>query len=203
MKLSYAITVYNELEEIKRLINFLLSNKREEDEIVVLWDNSGDIKVFEYLSLLDIPNFTLSSDTFNKHFADWKNQLSTLCTGDYIINIDADELPSMSFMENVIGMLEENSEIDVFIVPRWNIVKGITEEHIKQWGWNVDEYDRVNWPDYQMRVYKNNCTIEWINSVHEILTGFMTFAPLPDSMYFEHYKTIERQEIQNNLYKTI
>ena len=48
MKLSYAITVYNELEEIKRLIDFLLSNKREEDEIVVLWDNGGDER---YLSI--------------------------------------------------------------------------------------------------------------------------------------------------------
>jgi hypothetical protein len=39
MKISYAITVCNELEEVKRLVNFLLSNKREEDEIVVLADS--------------------------------------------------------------------------------------------------------------------------------------------------------------------
>jgi hypothetical protein len=39
MKISYAITVCNELEEVKRLVNFLLSNKRQEDEIVVLYDS--------------------------------------------------------------------------------------------------------------------------------------------------------------------
>ena len=32
MKISYAITVYNELEEIKKLVGFLLSNKRKKDE---------------------------------------------------------------------------------------------------------------------------------------------------------------------------
>jgi hypothetical protein len=38
MKISYAITVCDELEEIKRLVSFLLSNKREQDEIVILFD---------------------------------------------------------------------------------------------------------------------------------------------------------------------
>ena len=42
MKISYAITVCNELEEVKRLINFLLSNKRKEDEIVILVDISKE-----------------------------------------------------------------------------------------------------------------------------------------------------------------
>ena len=100
-------------------------------------------------------------------------------------------------------MLEENSEVDVFIVPRWNTVKGITEEHIKKWGWNLDEFNRINWPDYQMRVYKNADEIEWTNPVHEVLTGYNTFAPLPEYMYFKHHKTIERQEKQNNLYDNI
>ena len=36
MKLSYAITVCNELTEIQKLILFLLEHKRDEDEIVVL-----------------------------------------------------------------------------------------------------------------------------------------------------------------------
>ena len=38
MKISYAITVCNELEEVKRLVNFLLSNKRKEDDLVILYD---------------------------------------------------------------------------------------------------------------------------------------------------------------------
>ena len=38
MKISYAITVCNELEEIQRLIPLLKEIKRQEDEIVVLLD---------------------------------------------------------------------------------------------------------------------------------------------------------------------
>ena len=50
MKISYAITVCNEFEEIQKLIPFLLENKREEDEIVVSYDvKNGDINVEEYL----------------------------------------------------------------------------------------------------------------------------------------------------------
>ena len=38
MKISFAITVCNELEEIKRLVPFLLEHKRYNDEIVILYD---------------------------------------------------------------------------------------------------------------------------------------------------------------------
>ena len=34
MKISYAITVCNEIEEIKKLVSFLIANKRDVDEIV-------------------------------------------------------------------------------------------------------------------------------------------------------------------------
>ncbi len=50
MKISYAIPVCNELREIQRLVNFLVKNKRQEDEIVVLFDsNKGTTKVENYL----------------------------------------------------------------------------------------------------------------------------------------------------------
>ena len=39
MKISYAITVCNELKEIKRLIGYLVEGKRREDEIVILFDS--------------------------------------------------------------------------------------------------------------------------------------------------------------------
>jgi hypothetical protein len=50
MKISYAVPVCNEFVEIQRLITFLLENKRDEDEIVVLYDsNNGDPEVETYL----------------------------------------------------------------------------------------------------------------------------------------------------------
>jgi len=177
------------------------------DQVVVLYDEtSGDTGVEEYLRATSIANpsdFMWYSKPFNKNFAEWKTLLTSLCNGDYIINIDADEMPSHEFITNIDELLENNSEIDMFVVPRRNIVNGITPQHIAKWGWRVDELNRINWPDYQMRVYKNSKNIKWINPVHEVLTGFQTFAPLPDEMYFDHVKSIEKQEKQNNLYANL
>jgi hypothetical protein len=53
MKISYAITVCTELEEIKRLVDFLLSNKRKEDEIVILYDTNGSKEVYDYVDNVD------------------------------------------------------------------------------------------------------------------------------------------------------
>ena len=50
MKISYAITVCNELVEIQRLLPFLIENKRKQDEIVVFYDsNNGSKSVDDYL----------------------------------------------------------------------------------------------------------------------------------------------------------
>ena len=203
MKISYTITVCKELAEIQQLLPALLKAKREEDEVVVLYDlNGGTPEMEEYLTSMK-DSITFGMGHFEKHFADWKNKLKDFCTGDYIINIDADELPSPAFLNNIVEVLTENPEMDMLVVPRWNEVIGLKDHHIRQWGWRLDEHNRVNWPDYQMRVYKNSKDIVWINPVHEILTGFQTFAPLPDEMYFSHIKQIEKQEKQNSLYNTI
>ena len=47
MRISYAVTVCNELAEIQRLLPFLIENKREEDEIVVFYDSNNGIKSVE------------------------------------------------------------------------------------------------------------------------------------------------------------
>ena len=50
MKISYAITVCNELVEIQRLLPFLIKNKRKQDEIVIFYDsNNGSKAVEDYL----------------------------------------------------------------------------------------------------------------------------------------------------------
>ena len=47
MKISYAITVYNELDEIIQLLELLKNTKRAEDEIVVLFDDKGPDQVWK------------------------------------------------------------------------------------------------------------------------------------------------------------
>lgn len=205
MKISYAITVYNELEEVKRLINFLLSHKREQDEIVILFDSKGTKEVWDYLIQIEEKITLLHKALFENNFSQWKNLLTKLCSGDYIFQIDADEIPNERLIEHLPVMLQETPEVDIILVPRINTVEGLTQEHINKWGWNVNDKGWVNWPDYQWRIYRNTPEIKWINKIHERLDGFKTFATLGDHGYYflEHPKTIERQEKQNNYYNTL
>ena len=135
MKISYAITVCNEFIEIQRLIYFLLQNKRHEDQIVVLYDEAnGDPEVEAFLRSHSINGeFTWHAAKFEGHFADWKNKLTSLCNGDYVFQIDADEIPNEFLIKNLHLLLEENPEIDVLLAPRENYVTGITQEHINNW----------------------------------------------------------------------
>jgi phosphatidylserine/phosphatidylglycerophosphate/cardiolipin synthase-like enzyme len=207
MKITYAITVCNEKLEVKRLVDFLLANKRQQDEIVVLYDQkNGDEEVINMLTKLNkLPNFQVWRGFFEGHFADWKNKLTEYCEGDYIFQIDADELPHNSLIENLPAILEANPDNEVFLVPRVNTVEGLTQEHIKKWRWNVNEKGHINWPDFQWRIWKNKPKIKWINKVHERLEGFKTYAPLPQSEDFAlyHPKDIKRQEKQNSYYDTL
>ena len=43
MKISYAITVCNEVNEVRNLIDYLSKIKRSEDQIVVLFDKGNGI----------------------------------------------------------------------------------------------------------------------------------------------------------------
>jgi len=200
MNISYAITVCNELEEVKRLLDLLLNNKREQDEIVVLYDNNGSKEVFSYLQTVD--GIKLVWDNFQHDFAEWKNKLTLLCTGDFIFQIDADEYPHPYFIADLPAIIENNPEVDLYLVPRVNTVDGLTREHIQKWGWRVDDNGWVNWPDWQHRVYRNSPEIKWQNKVHEILAGQKQFTYLPQSEEYAlfHPKTIQRQEKQNDYY---
>ena len=207
MKISYAITVCNEFVEIQKLVNFLRENKRKQDEIVILFDQkNGDQEVANWLTKQNkYPNVQFWRGYFDGHFADWKNKLTEYCDGDYIFQIDADELPSLTLINTLPQLIEMNQGIDIILVPRVNTVEGLTEEHIKKWRWNINDKGWVNWPDYQWRIYKNSDDIKWINKVHERLDGFKEYATLPSEEQFAlyHPKDIKRQEKQNKYYETL
>jgi hypothetical protein len=205
MKISYAITVCNELEEVKRLVNFLLSSKRKEDEIVILFDKqNGSAEVRQYVA--DLPKeLTVQRSNFQRHFADWKNLLTSFCKGDYIFQIDADEIPNKFLIENLPTILESNTDTDIVLVPRINTVDGITQEHLNVWKWSINQKHWINFPDYQWRIYKNTPEIKWVGKLHEYLEGFTTYSTLPpeEEYCLYHPKTINKQEKQNKYYGTL
>jgi len=208
MKISYAITVCNEFTEIQHLLGFLLENKIQEDEIVVLFDSTNGTKeVEELLDHYTKDNFnwfTWSKYAFDGHFANMKNHLTTMCTGDYIYQIDADEMVDEYVLKVLPQVLEANN-VDMLLVPRINLVEGITDNHLNKWQWRRDNNNWINFPDYQNRIYKNNGKIKWKNKVHEVLEGYETISSLPQDKEWclLHDKTIEKQEKQNELYSSL
>ena len=209
MTISYAIPVCNEWMELENLLNYLFKHKREQDEIVVQCDKGNTTpsvyQVLQEYSTYYSVGFKIIEFPLNKDFASFKNNLKEHCSGDYIFQIDADEYPDDYLMDTIETVINMNDKVDIFWVPRINKVNGLTKEHIAQWGWNVDQDNRVNFPDYQCRIMKNVKRIKWKNKVHEVLTGHKTESHLPanDEFCLIHIKDIKRQEQQNKLYETL
>jgi glycosyltransferase involved in cell wall biosynthesis len=202
MKISYAITAHNEAEELNRLLKQLTEGKESGDEILIQLDDKATDKV-----KFVVDSYPVRSITFplNNDFAAFKNNLKDNCTGDYIFFIDADEYLSEHLLKLLKQVLESNSQVDCYGVPRVNTVKGLTEEHIKKWGWIVKD-NKINWPDYQTRICKNVPHIKWVGKVHERLEGWQVSSVFPsdfEDWALYHPKTIERQEQQNNYYNTL
>ena len=198
--ISYAITACNEHVELDRLLDQLSSSIRDEDEIVVQMDITATEEVKAVVNKYKLMNYF---HPLNKDFATFKNNLKSLCTKDYIFQIDADEHLSEELLIYLPAILEDNNNVEMFSIPRINTVEGLNEQHIKQWGWRVDEKGWVNYPDYQNRIFKNKPEIHWVNKVHEKIIGAMVTTEIPPGLDLIHPKTIERQEKQNNYYNTI
>ena len=205
--ISFAITAHNEHIELERLLDFLKDNVRQEDEVVIQLDDKHTQEVLRVCNSFVnfIPNLKFYTFGLNNNFATFKNNLTKSCTKDYIFQIDADEIPSMDLISSLPQILDDNSNIDVFLTPRVNIVEDLTQEYIKEKKWSVNEEGWVNWPDYQWRIYKNIPSIKWKNKVHEVLEGFKQYANLPmeEDYSLYHPKTIEKQEKQNEYYDTL
>jgi hypothetical protein len=139
MKISYAITVCHEEVELQKLVTFLLKHKELQDEIVITYDSKNGSKgVEEYLRSHSVNGeFNWHPFEFEGNFSDLKNHTKSMCSGDYIMHLDADELPHETLIEQLHTILEMN-DVDLVWIPRVNTVDGITEHQIQKWGWRVN-----------------------------------------------------------------
>lgn len=213
MKISYLVTCKNEtlellqlIEKLKTHIDFVAPN----DEVVILDDFSNNEDTKKILAKAKSYGFTVVQHSLNKNFSEHKNYGSKRCVGDYILQIDADEYLSQPLLNNIHEIIDSNPTVELYRVPRVNIVRGATDNDARNWGWHMTKLPEfgdlpiINWGngDYQSRIYKNSLRIQWHKPLHETIMGASIVADLPKEVDYAiiHDKTIDRQRAQNEFY---
>jgi glycosyltransferase involved in cell wall biosynthesis len=213
MKISYLITCHNESEELLKLIeklNAYIKSTASSDEVVILDDFSDNSNTIAILEKARTYGMSVVQHALNKNFAEHKNYGSKRCVGDFIFQIDADEYPHDSLLYNIHDLISANPTVELYRVPRINIVRGATQDDAVMWGWHISQLPEfanepiVNWNhgDYQSRIYKNSLKIQWNKPLHETIVGAEYTSMLPKEVDWAliHEKTIERQKAQNMFY---
>jgi glycosyltransferase involved in cell wall biosynthesis len=208
MKISYLVTCHNEINSLRNLFEKLNNYTCESDEIIVLDDFSDNIETKEILDSYK-NRFQIVPHALNNNYGAHKNFGIEMCKGDFIFQMDGDELPPDTLLgENIHEIIYSNPEVEAYAVPRINDFIGVNNTHAKQWGWRLSlspTYNRpiVNWPDYQFRIFKREYPrISFLRRLHEKIEGYMSYVCLPmDETYaLYHDKTIETQVATNLRY---
>lgn len=204
--ISFLVTCKNEGLQLKLLIDTLIKY-HEGNEIIIVNDFSSDETTCEllniYRNLSNQINIKVYEHALNNNYSEHKNYGKSLCTGEYIFQIDADELPSTLLLESLTDILKLNTDVDLFWIPRINDFRGVNQQNATQWGWRLTPYEDiniVNWPDPQGRLFKNVKYMRWERRLHEKIEGAKSFSHLPSVFEYalHHHKTIEKQ-IETNI----
>lgn len=149
MKLSVTLAVYNEEKSLDRCLN---SIKDVADEIVIVDGQSSDKTVSiarKYKAkIISVPN-----DPINFHKQ--KKLANDKSTGNWILQLDADEVVSQNLKTEIQKVINGNRKENGFWIPRLNFFLG---RFLKKGG---------AYPDYTLRLYKKNFGNLPAKNVHE------------------------------------
>lgn len=143
-------------------------------------------------------------DSKTKDFAAARNRLSASSQSEWVLMLDPDETLSTGFVQRLPEMLHR--EVDAFAIPRENTLRGKVADVnrlLTKRGWRADEQGRINWPDYQWRLYRNDLkNIYWVGKQHEVLCHIVSPCFLKadgTEGYIVHPKSAMRQAKQLEL----
>lgn len=181
MKISGTIICQNEDTLIEKCIEQL----NWVDEIVVIDGGSVD-KTLDILKSIKEKDKRVQvyKVPFNGHFGDQKNIAIMKCSGDWIFNLDADELLEPELQKELIEIAKEN-KVELVRIPRHNFIDS--------------SYQDGAYPDYQSRFFRSFC--RYIYPVHEELVGWRTKTEAKHHII--HQKSAGRYNQQQNLYKKL
>jgi hypothetical protein len=151
--LSFGLIVINAAPYVEKL---LVAARSFADELIVGVDSSSSDATEEICRSYADKVFRIApvgGDLY--HVLGW---LHEQCTGDWILRLDADELPSSGLVTALPDLIADR-EVTHYLLPRRWVIGLDTTRWITEHPW---------WPDYQIRLYRNiRSLIEFPRTVHQ------------------------------------
>lgn len=135
--ISFVILCHNEGDYLKKVIPNIELYLRDDDEIIIVDDMSNENETIDYLSTT---KHKVVRHALNGNFSEHRNYAHQFCKNPYVFMIDCDELLAEVLGNNIHDILLSNSSVELFLIPRTNIVNGITQEFVNKFGWRLNTF---------------------------------------------------------------
>lgn len=202
--INIVVTTCGESQTID-LLEFLKNSINDKFRIWVLKDATKDESAYEDINKIKGERINYISYPMEGNFSEFRNHVHKYIDEDeWVLQLDADEMIERNFLQVLPAIVKQNSNVDLLYLPRNNYVNGITQEYIDKMGWSMGNDGRINYPDWQGRLYKYKKGVKWKGNVHERVTGIKNYGMLKeDWAHIEHVKDFDRQKKQNEYYEKL
>ena len=139
MKLSLGILAHNSAQFIERLLQ---AGAEFADEIVVGVDGSSTDSTEDICAKYADKLFRLEPIGTSERALAWLNDQ---CSGDWILRLDDDELPSAGFVDALPRLMRDRNYTHYWLPRRW-VIGDERSRWIAEHPW---------WPDWQLRFFRN------------------------------------------------
>ena len=130
-------------------------------EVIVVWDAAAVPDKARALGAVCAVPLRHAARPLQNDFAAQRNQALSLCASAWVLTLDADERLTRDVWEHIKGEIAA-PHATAYLLPRLTLYPD--EQHFRM-GYGL-------WPDPQLRLFKRDARLAYINPVHEILTGF-------------------------------
>lgn len=181
-KLSVAIVAYNEEKHLPDC----LKSVDWADEVVVVegksQDKTAEIAKKSGAKVYSVENRPMMKKTMNEAFSK--------CTGEWILQLDADERISDELKSEILQIISYNPEHTAYRIPRKNLMFGKWMEHS---GW---------YPDFQLRLFRNGKGKYPAQNVHEDLIIDGSIGNLENPMTHLNWENVAQFILRQDNYTT-
>lgn len=140
MNISYLITCSNETTTLSELLSRVQSYLCVNDELIIILDSDcqNNQETKNILSnFIKKDNIKILEHALEFNYSNHKNWGISNCKNQWIMQLDGDELPTQMLLENIKTIIEANTGVESYWIPRTNAFIGVTTEHAKKWGWKL------------------------------------------------------------------